>query len=115
MEGLLDEFRSAVVDHAENTYAGNADKVNEAYFKMQGVFLKLVAAGRDGALFTLYEDPEPWVQMSAAARTLELDEEKALVKLRELATTRNGLTRSTAKVIIEEWLAGNLRFRNAEK
>lgn len=83
MDPRLQRYRDCAVIHGD--ISTRSSKVaNAAVKKLMTVFRKLVAAKEDHLLFELYSDPEPAVQAWAAAQTLELDETRAMEKLREL-------------------------------
>ncbi len=112
MENLLQKYREAVVEHGECAYNGVRPGIIDAVGRKRDDLLQeMVAAGKDYRLLELYNDEDLWVQLSAATHTLEIAEDQAMAKLTELATTRYGRTRTTAKYTLQEWKAGNLKFR----
>ena len=110
MNSLLGEYRRHACDQGASMLEGEGDASNEAYDRLQDAFMSLIRAGRRDELFELYNDFDPWVQSWAAAHTLEIDEARALAKLEHLQNSENPHVSSCAKIAIEEWKNGALRF-----
>ena len=110
MDALFDNYRRHAVDHGKHTLEGDADATNAAYDQLQDAFAAIVKAGQGQGLFRLYGDVDPWVQSWAATHTLEIDEVRALGKLRELENRGISHVSTSAKYTIQGWKNGELRF-----
>ncbi|MCY2963553.1 MAG: hypothetical protein NT069_07875, partial [Planctomycetota bacterium] len=80
------------------------------YATLQDTFVTLARNGHLARLFELYDDNDVWVQIWAASHTLEIDEERALEKLKQLENSRVPLIATIAKHTAVEWKSGRLRF-----
>lgn len=105
------EYKEWAVGHGEETRSGNSKGANRAYDKLAEKLGQISAASQDAELFPLYEDEDLWVQSWAATHTLEIDEQRAVGKLRELVESGDAHLRTDAFYILQEWSAGRLRFR----
>ncbi|HZZ77004.1 MAG TPA: hypothetical protein VFE62_00715 [Gemmataceae bacterium] len=111
MSDLID-YRTAAHEHGKHTMSGDSDLANQAFEALQSAFNRLVAAKHDAMICDLYEDPDPWVQLWAAAHTLEITESKALEKLTNLRDARKPVLSMNAKFTIVEWKNHRLAFRH---
>ena len=111
MSDLVDEYRKAAMEHGEHTLTGDSDKANSAYRKLMAILNELVALRQDHLLFSLYDDADMWVQLWASAHTLELEEQRALNKLRLIQAAHKSVASMNAKYTIQEWNKGHLRVR----
>jgi hypothetical protein len=107
----LTQYRTAAKEHGKCSLSGESDLANEAYAKLQEAFHALIAKGEDASICDLYDDPDLWVQLWAATHTLEIAENKAVVKLRHLQAARKPVLSMNAKYTLLEWEKGSLSFR----
>ena len=110
MDSLLDQYRKHAADHGIHTRSGNAGACNKAYHKLRSVFSKIFKNGTGTLLFGFYEDPDPFVQVWAAAHTLEVDSERAMAKLEELEAAGIPHVSTAAEYTLKGWRKGTLRF-----
>ena len=107
---LLEEYRKDAILHTECTENGRYRKGNNAHDRLQETFLKIVKSGCGNDLFSFYDDENTGVQAWAASHTLELDESRALEKLRQLESADIPHISFDAKYVIEGWESEDLRF-----
>jgi hypothetical protein len=110
MNTLLDAYQRHASDHGKHTLQGDAEATNAAYDHLRNTFVAIVKAGYGHELFRFYDETDPWVQLWAAAHTLEIDEARALAKLRERVNARIPHISTSAKYTIQGWKNGELRF-----
>ena len=110
MESLLNQYRRHASDHKACTAEGDADRCNAAYGRLHDVFHALIRERKRNELFNLYEDTDPAVQLWAAVHTLEVDEARALDKLRQIEILGIPHVSTDVRYIIPEWKSGALRF-----
>src|SRR6516162_7673398 len=110
MDELLDDYRRHAAEHGQHTVEGNADAANAAHDRLQRTFVAIMSAGKGTELFLLYDETNCWVQLWAAAHTLELNESKALAMLSALQQAGIPGISTTAKYTIQEWKGGKLKF-----
>jgi hypothetical protein len=106
----LDDFIRHSIDSWKYMYEGDAENSNIAHDCLRDTYNTIVKIGKVDSLFALYDHPELCVQARAAARTLEVNEAKALAKLEQLEKAHIPFISSDAKYTIIEWKAGNLHF-----
>ncbi len=107
---LITRYRNAAITHGEGTRSGDSVKTNRAYDELGVSLKKITETGNDELLFSLYDD-DIWVQIWAAAHTLEVNEEKALTKLQVIMDAAIPLASTGARYTIQEWKRGKLTFR----
>jgi hypothetical protein len=110
MASILEQFKQHAAIHGVSTEEGNSDGANVSYELLQKVYFELMNTGNPETLLTLFDDPNPWVQLCAAGHALEIDEPSALTKLGQLETENIPLISTSAKYTILGWKAGQLRF-----
>jgi hypothetical protein len=110
MEALLAEYRRHASDHGAFSAQFDADGCNAAYEQLNEAFHALIQARRRRELFSLYDDSDPSVQCWAATHTLEVDEARALDKLKQIEAVDIPLISAGVKHIVREWKSGALRY-----
>ena len=110
MDPLVDEFRRHAIDYGLFTAQGDTDGIDKSNRTQQRLFLILVNQGKGSELLDLYNDVDPWVQLAAAAHTLEIDEARASAKLEALEKAGSPHISTDAKYTLEGWKNGTLRF-----
>ena len=112
MATLIDDYKSAAEAHGEGTKEGNSKKANKAYKDLNKVLAELIAQGEDSALLGLLDDPNVWVQLWAAAHTLEVDEQQARAKLQSIVDAAIPIACLDARYTLQGWDSGDLKFRS---
>ncbi|MEP4194035.1 MAG: hypothetical protein ABJL99_00185 [Aliishimia sp.] len=112
IETLLSDYRASAIAHGNATIEGNARKTNRTYGRLHETLNKIPNSNDDSALLDLFNDTEVWVQLWAAAHSLEIDADKAIAKLKSLADAEISLISMSARYTIKEWENGNLSFRD---
>lgn len=111
MVSLLARYRELAELHGKHTFVGDAKKTNRTFHELHRVLAELVAEETDIFLFSLYDDEDSFVQLWAAAHTLELDEIRATSKLQELVDLGIPIVSMSARYTITGWNEGDLRVR----
>jgi hypothetical protein len=112
IETLLSDYRVSAIAHGSATIEGNSRKTNRAYDRLHETLNKIANSNEDNALLEFFNDTEVWVQLWAAAHSLEIDADKATAKLQSLADAEIPLISMSARYTIKEWENGNLSFRD---
>jgi hypothetical protein len=110
MSSLVDEYRRHAIDHGAYLTQDDADSSNVSYDRLQDAFHAIIKARGRRELFKLYDDVDESVQCWAAAHTLEVDEGRALAKLKQLEKSENPYIRIDAEYTSREWKNGALKF-----
>jgi hypothetical protein len=114
---LAAEYRSTLVDWgaSRESMVSKAEvrRANKLHDKQAELARKLAAtdAGRL-AILALLDDPDAWVRLTAATRSLEWNAgaaERVLVELRSQNDLPSRLT-SNAETVLDLWRDGELRF-----
>ena len=112
IEDLISDYRDAAIMHGDGIMSGDSKKANQAFDSLQDVLNKLTEIGEDQALLELLSDENVWVQLWAAAHSLETDEHNAKMKLQSLANAGIPIASMDARYTLQEWDNGSLKFRS---
>ncbi|ASM70975.1 MULTISPECIES: DUF2019 domain-containing protein [Roseobacteraceae] len=117
MNNLVDSYRANAELHGKFSLVGDARKTNHAYDELLKILKALISTRTDRLLFSLYEDNDLFVQLWAAAHTLELEERRAIDKLQEIAELELDapLVSMCARYTIKGWNEGELRVRRSDQ
>jgi hypothetical protein len=102
---LLKLFAKAAAEQGEALRIGDPKKANSKYGTMKKTYLELKARGPEAQreICTLFEHPDGYVRLNAAAHSLEFDAPRALRVLQILDKMASGLLGFTAAMIVKEW------------
>lgn len=108
---LVKRYVDSARVHGEATKLGNARKANRAYKEIVRAFLELEKYGDEGttALMLTLGAEESAVRTWGATHLLKSHPERALPVLADVAREKS-LVGFSAKVTLEEWTNGTLRF-----
>lgn len=107
---MLEDYRRYAEEYGLNIRGADATATNKAFDALTDIGRRIIRAGDGRLLLSLFDDPDPWVQLCAASHALEVDESSAVAKLRELAEARIRLASMTAELTLEAWNKGELRL-----
>ena len=108
---LLNKYIEAAIQHGKATEEGDYKSANKAFKVLKKVYDELKANQDFGVqkLSNLLNHEEEYVRLWASSHTLQVDTEKAKKTLIEL-TKKTGFLAFNAKMTLEEWEKGNLKF-----
>jgi hypothetical protein len=109
---LIALYRDAAASHGEFSENGNHRAANEAASLISAIYSELRRRGDEAqkALLPLLEDSAVGTRLWAASHALEFCSAKGEASLKQIASNRSLLGLSAATTL-NEWRAGNLRFR----
>ena len=110
MTSLIDEYRRLAIRYGHSIEQGDTEGMDTSTECSQKTFRAIVDAREGNALFLLFSDVSPWVQLQAASHCLELDSARASAKLDELERAGIPHVSTDAKYTLEGWNSGELRF-----
>ena len=101
----LDLYTSSAKAHGDASLEGDHKRANVSYDQLIKCFKELRKSGKSDKLLGLFNHSDPNVRLWAATHSLELDEQKAVAMLRELATADN-FSSFSAQMILDQWEKG---------
>ena len=101
---LVTIFARAAVEQGEALRAAEPKKANSKYKTMKKIYAELKVRGPDAQreILTLFEHPEGYVRLNAAAHSLDFDPPAALRVIQIIRKMETGLLGFTAGMIVEE-------------
>ena len=106
IKNFLDEFRKAAISHGTTMDKGQIRAANKNMEYMQELYHELAIRGKEDALLNLLYDENQWVQVHAAIFMLEVDEETAIEKLKQIAIKGEPILSLDAQMAIKAWEDG---------
>lgn len=106
-----DNFVKAIIIYGKETDLGNSHKINRAFDKFTKIYVDL-KQNKDVTISLLNQylnHENDYVSMICASFLLEFEENKAVKKLDEISK-KNGFCAFEAKITLEEWEKGALKF-----
>jgi hypothetical protein len=102
---LIKLFAKAAAEQGEALRAGDPKKANSRYRTMKKTYLELKSRNPEALreIFSLFEHPDGYVRLNAAAHSLKFDPPSALRVLQILDKMESGLLGFTAGMIVKEW------------
>jgi hypothetical protein len=110
VEQLVRTYTGAASAQGLATEVGDAEAANEASGVLARSFRELRRLGLESALLPLLEHEDPGVRCWAAAHTLNLAPGPAEAVLEALAATPRTLVGFNARMTLDQWRRGLLRF-----
>jgi hypothetical protein len=109
---LISEYEEAAMAHRTASREGFSDEANDAYDRLASVIRELRGrSDSDRTVFLeLLHSPRLEVRGWAAAHALEFAPESAELVLQEIADGPESLEEFSARMVLEEWRSGRLRF-----
>lgn len=106
---IINRYRLAAEAHGKATTCGDYKSANRNYDEMIKSLELLKGFGAEGsdALVELCEDDSDAVASWAATHTLRVDEPRALLALRRVAS-KSGIVAFGAEMVMEQWEKGEL-------
>ena len=110
-EDLVARYRAGASEHGKSTESGDYKAGNKAADRVAAAYRTLRERGLSSQLklLPLLRDPETGVRGWAGAHALEFAPDQGELVLTQLASQR-GLIAFSAKMTLQEWRAGRLRF-----
>jgi hypothetical protein len=102
---LVQIFAKAAAQQGEALRAADPKKANSRYRTMEKTYLELKSRGpaAQREVLSLFEHPDGYVRLNAAAYSLEFDPPSALRVLQILDKMESRLLGFTAGMIVKEW------------
>jgi hypothetical protein len=102
---LLKIFAAAAAEQGEALRAADPKKANSRHRTVKKTYLVLESRGREAQreMFSLFEHPDGYVRLNAAAHSLEFDAPSALRVLQVIDKMETGLLGFTASMAIQYW------------
>ncbi len=101
----LDLYVSSAKAHGDASVEGDHTRANVSYDELIKCFKELRKSGKAAELLGLLNHSDPNVRLWAATHSLELDGQKAVAVLRELATADH-FSSFSAQIILDQWEKG---------
>ncbi len=108
---LISKYAAAARKHGEGTRTGDYKLANRSYNTLMTLLKEISRKSADNLLLTLFDNEDVWVQIWAAAHSLETFEKQARAKLQSIAESAIPLAGTNAKYTLIEWDKGNIKFR----
>lgn len=102
---LLKIFAKAAAEQGEALRAADPKKANSKHRTMEKTYLELKSRGpaAQEEVFSLFEHPDGYVRLNAAAHSLEFDAPRALRVLQVIDKMESGLLGFTAGMAVKYW------------
>jgi Domain of unknown function (DUF2019) len=102
---LLRIFAKAAAEQGEALRAADPKRANSRYRTMEKVYAELTARGPEAQriILSLFEHPDGYVRLNAAAYSLDFDPPGALRVLEVVDKMESGLLGFTAGMVVKEW------------
>jgi hypothetical protein len=102
---LVNVFAKAAAEQGEATRGADAKKANSRNRTMGKTYAELKSRGPEaqGEVLSLFDHPDGYVRLNAAAYSLDFDPPKALRVLEIINKMETGLLGFTAGMIVKEW------------
>jgi hypothetical protein len=112
VDSLLERYAINATDHSHSTEAGDYEAANRAHEVVATIYRELRRRGPNAqrALLALLESPEPGVRSWAGAHALEFSSFEGERALIALANGSHRTVSLTARITLQEWRNGKLRF-----
>lgn len=109
---LIERYVDAAGRHGRASQDGSHEEANAAYEDLARLYGELRKRGPEAQqqLQPLLAHPDAFVRVWVGAHALEFAPEEGEATLRKLSETDPSLAGFDAKVTLEEWRAGRLRF-----
>lgn len=111
-EHLIEVYRDAAIAHRSATREGDYKRANLAYERLMSVVRELRDRSNNEreVFLDLLDDPLIEVRGLVAAHALEFAPDKAEPVLEEIASGPESLEEFSARMVLQEWRQGRLRF-----
>jgi hypothetical protein len=105
-------FAKAASEHGECMAACDPKRANAKFDQMANLYAELRRRGPSAQreLLSLIESPNPHVRLHAATYALDFDPRLAEMIITDIFQKESGLLRADARMTLEQWRKGELRF-----
>ena len=112
LESLVRRYMEAARAHGQATEAGDHARANEVHEVIATAYRELRRMGIDSqrALLPLLNDPDVGVRLWASSHALEFSPSDAERALSALESMPNSFVGFSAKITLQQWRQGKLRF-----
>ncbi|WP_394841148.1 DUF2019 domain-containing protein [Pendulispora brunnea] len=110
IEELLIRYQEAASKHGTATRSGASEEANEAHDLIAATYAEIRRRGEQRKLLPLLTDSDVGIRLWAAAHALEFAPEDGERVLQAIETGQHRLLSFSAKVTLQEWRAGRLKF-----
>lgn len=112
IDQLLEDYKIAANTHRVASREGDHERANQASERLASVVRELRnrTEKERAAFLDLLDDPNVEIRGWAAAHALEFAPDRAEQVLEQIAAGAKSLEEFSARMVLQEWRAGRLRF-----
>jgi len=111
-EDLVASFAETASEHGQFMASCDPKRANAKFDQMARLYgeLRRRGGGAQRQLLALMKSDNPYIRLYAATYTLDFEPDQALPVLDEILRTEEGTLKFTARMTLEQWHKGEMRF-----